>query len=437
MLKINWRPKNKKFAALISQVKTASVPRTATAMLYIPRGWPENEAPLIWAVRDAAGRVQQGSCAQLADFPAPLRTLRLQVWTAGAETLLTSANLPTRTRAKILQALPYALEEQILGEPEGMSYAYRALGDGKLAVAVTAKDRIDAWRAALTEAGLRPATVAPITVGIPYSEPDWSAAFLDGGLVVRTGSDAGFDTVLGGDAPPALLTAALREARAQERAPARLRVFNAPRDWRADLWSQGLALPVDVESAPLWQVLETPGISLLQAGAHSSSGQWQHPVLAKLKPAGILFSIWLIAGFVFSAWEWAQLSRTAKAQREEMTALFRRTFPEAKTVVDPALQMQRSLTELQGRGAASNPTDFLPMLQVVAPTLRDHPAVQLQGIQYAETGATLDVHAPDFQALEAVTQALTARGLKADIAGSNSRGNAVDAKLRIGRGKAA
>lgn len=434
----NWRFKTEKVSALVKQIKAVSAPvaRASAAMIYLPRGWPENAAEIFWAARDAHGQLQQGRVARLEELPANVRGARLVVWTPGAESLLTQVSLPTRARAKILQALPYALEDQVLGEPETMSYAFRPLADGKLAVAVTAKDRIDAWREALTLAGLRPACVAPITLGIPYTSPDWSAAFIDSGLAVRTGSDAGFDTALAGDAVPPILVAALREARAGEQAPAQLRVFNAPRDWQPDAWAEALGLPVVRDDEPLWLRLEPPaGISLLQTGV--SGGGQLHPVVHKLRPAAIMFAVWIVAGFLFNAWEWVQLSRTGKQQRDEMTALFRRTFPDAKTVVDPALQMQRSLNDLQARGGAGNPGDLLPLLGELVPALQGNPNIQLQGLQYAENGATLEIHAPDFQALEAIKNQLAGKGLQVDILTSNSRGNAVDGKLRVSAGKRA
>jgi general secretion pathway protein L len=62
--------------------------------------------------------------------------------------------------------------------------------------------------------------------------------------------------------------------------------------------------------------------------------------------------------------------RDLEAERE---MIFRAAFPEAKTVVDPALQMRRNLADLQrsrGRAAA---TDFLSLASAAAKDERATP----------------------------------------------------------------
>lgn len=422
--------KNNKFARIVAELKRSATAGAALGMIYLPRGWPERDQPLPWAVRDTQGRVQHGIAANLGAVPPALRATRLCVWTPGSETSLMSVMLPTRARAKILQALPYALEEQILGEPETMHFAYRVLGEGQLAVAVTAKERIDAWHAALQSADLRPAAAAPINLALPLTENTWSAAFIDEGLSVRTGGDSGFDCALADRALPPLLSTAIREARAKDRAPQGLRLFNAPADFDLGAWSTALEVPVEIVDGDLWRYVDTlPSLSLFQAGG-GAGGARLNPLARKLRPAAIMLAVWIVAGFVFDTFEWWQLSHAATAQRSEMTALFRRAFPEAKTVVDPALQMQRNLADLQARGGSANPGDFLPLLQQLTPLLQANGALQLQSLQY-DGNLTLEIHAPDFQALDGIKNALVGKGLQAEILTSNSKGSAVDGKLRI------
>ena len=77
------------------------------------------------------------------------------VWTPAAESLLLRAQLPTRSAAKIAQALPFALEDQLIDPPEQLHFAFAREADGALAVAVTARERMEAWLAALQAAGSR------------------------------------------------------------------------------------------------------------------------------------------------------------------------------------------------------------------------------------------------------------------------------------------
>ena len=61
-----------------------------------------------------------------------------------------------------------------------------------------------------------------------------------------------------------------------------------------------------------------------------------------------------------------RLERERRALEAEREAVFRAAFPEAKTIVDPALQMRRNLADLQrsrGRAAAN---DFLSLATAAA-----------------------------------------------------------------------
>src|SRR6266568_3909329 len=117
--------------------------------LWLPHDWPRDDAELRWRRVVSTGAVRQGSQRGLEGL-APAE--EIIVWTPAAETLLLRANLPTRSAAKIVQALPYALEEQLIEPPERLHFAYTHEADGSLAVAVTSRERMDRWVSAVAAA---------------------------------------------------------------------------------------------------------------------------------------------------------------------------------------------------------------------------------------------------------------------------------------------
>lgn len=406
--------------------------------LYLPRGWPERLEPVRWwrhgSEENDQGALETGQVTYLSDLPAAVRNSRVHVWTPGAETLLTTATVPTRSRAKILQALPFALEEQLLGEPDTMHFAYRPLVDQQLAVAVTAKDRIQAWLDALTQAGLHPDNLCPVTLALPWQPQVWSLALVDDELWLRTDALAGFACVLTEPLPPPLVFAALAEARKEMRAPTEIQVFNAPAEFDAQAWSETLALPLTVQASNLWEHLGTPGkssptLNLLQSG-FATGGPWREFARA-LRPAAIMLAILLLGTVLFDTGERWWLGRTAKAQRLEMVELFRKSFPDARAIVDPAAQMQTNLAALQAGSGTPAAGDLLPLLSRAAAVLQSQQQAQMQGLQYGDGALTLELSAPDFQTLEAIKNALTAAGLQAQVLGANSRANAVEGRVRI------
>src|SRR6267378_4338708 len=200
--------------------------------LWLPRNWPAEDSELRWRRVAAGGAVREGSQRGLEGLASAEDII---VWTPAAETLLLRARLPTRSPSKIAQALPFALEDQLIDAPEKLHFAFTREADGTLAVAVTRRDRIEGWLAALAAAGLAPARLAPVTLSLPLADRSWTLAFRDGEMVLRCGPHAGF----GGpreSQPPGWLHTVLSEARADARAPERILLLDAPEDLDSTAW---------------------------------------------------------------------------------------------------------------------------------------------------------------------------------------------------------
>src|SRR5258706_2014580 len=227
--------------------------------LLLPRNCPAEAWELRWRRVAPGGAVRQGSQRGLEGL-APAEDII--VWTPAAETLLLRARLPTRSSAKIVQALPYALEEQLIEPPESLHFAFAHEADGALAVAVTRRERMESWLAALAAAGLAPTRLAPVTLSLPLAERAWTLSFVDGEIVLRSGVRAG----LGGPAepqPPAWLHAALAEALSESGAPERIVLVDAPGDLDSAAWGEGLGLPLEAMRPGEAAVPEAP-LDLLQ-----------------------------------------------------------------------------------------------------------------------------------------------------------------------------
>jgi general secretion pathway protein L len=402
---------------------------TGTLALRLPAGWPEAEAAIAWWWRPAQGAAESGTVARLEELPEHVRKGLIQVWTPAGDTLFTNAALPTRSRARILQALPYALEEQLLDDPEGLDFSYRPQPDGRLAVAVTARARLASWVQALKAAGLTPALFCPATLAPALEEGAWTLAADGADGYVRSGELSGFACPLPWDAPPAVLAVALREAQALSRAPRELVVWNPPAGFDRDGWVTALGLPVTVRAGSSWDTAPAAPFNLLQ-GELAPAGELRQ-LLQPLRPAAAMLALALAAAFALNLVEWGRLSYVQAQQRREMTELFTRSFPEAKTVVDPVLQMERNLAVLQANSGKLAVSDLLPLLARVVPAVQGIPQLKLRAMQYGEATLTLDVTVIDFRLMELLKNSLQGRGLRVDVVSANSRGSGVEARLRL------
>ncbi len=393
--------------------------------LWLPRNWPAEDLELRWRRVTADGAVRQGAQRGLEGL-APAE--EVIVWTPAAETLFLRARLPTRSAAKIVQALPFALEEQLIDPPERLHFAFAHEPDGALAVAVTRRERMESWLAALAAAGLAPTQLAPVTLSVPLAERAWTLAFVDGEIVLRSGARAG----LGGPAerqPPAWLHAALAEARTEASAPERILLVDAPADLDSAAWREALGLPLESMR---------PGDASVPAAPLDLLQQHYAPRahLAALKrayiPAAALLAAWLFATLAVDAIEWARLSRAASAAEEEMRALLLKSFPETRAILDPAEQMRRGLEDLGAGSGIAAPGDILFLLARAAPVIERESRVRTQGIEYAGRALVIRLAASEADA-ESIARALRARSLDVEVQRAGG-----EARLRVraaGQGK--
>jgi len=421
--------------AWLTRAKSAAPPPAARATgdrldLVLPRGWPDSGSPVFWRWRRRGDTPQSGQVTDLRQVPEASRAARACVWTPAGDTVLTSATLPTRSPRKIVQALPFALEDRLLGDPETLHFAYRVEGDGSLSVAVTARDRLRRWEDALAQAGIKPVTLCPATLLVPWALDCWSLAFAEDEVLVRTGNASGFVAPLSQATPPPLLAAALEDAARVQKTPDYLVVFNAPLDFPAESWGAQLKVPVRIEQASVWDKQDDPSapLNLLQ-GRFEQKGQISDS-LRPYFPAAVMLIIWMLGNIGIDLSDWWKLRRQHQEYTREMTSLLLTSFPETKTVLDPAAQMQRSIDALLARSGKQD-RDLLPMLAKTATALRADPRVRLRGLRYAEHSLTLELSWPAAGSPDAVKAALEAGGLRTEMQALTPRAGEVDGRLRL------
>ena len=414
-------------AAMVAPARTGGGPRLD---LVLPRGFPHATGKLLWRWRRPGGDAQTGEAEQLSELPAGSLDAFVFVWTPAADTVLTEARLPTTSRAKIAQALPFALEDQLLGDPEQLNFSWWRETDNRLSVAVTSRERLRAWTDALIQAKLRLKSLCPVTLAVPLAPDCWSAAFLGDELLVRRGTKSGFVCPASVENPPALLIAALQEATRDKRAPECLVLFHAPGGLRADAWQSRLGVPVRIEKPSMWEATTEPQPPINLLARELAASVINLDALRPYLVAAVALLLWVIGSIAFDATEWWRLKRQHTQATNEMTRLLRDVFPEVKTVLDPAVQMQRSLEALQTRQGAGN-VDFLPLLARATKVLRASPRVRVRGLRYADRALTLELTWPTPASPEALRAALEASGLHAELLAVTPRAGEVDGRVRL------
>ena len=371
------------------------------------------------------------------------------VWLLDARTTSChEVGLPPASARLQAQALPFALEDQILGDLETLALASVALGNDRHGVAVSHRELLSHAHAGLLVAGVAPTAIVPDALCLPWHEGEWSL-LLDGrrgwlrcGQVLGFGFEAaewrGFVLQAAASAPP----------------PATLRVFGS--------------MPADAAGLP-FELLHEPGATdLLDCLARECSSTTPNPTPSRGRtsvratdPAGrpvpdfapLLGHLqaragdglsnrpwrWaaglLVAGLVvhgaFLAWHAGRLELKVAAAQAANETLLRERFPEITRVVDVRAQATQALAARAARGAGED--SFLSQLAAVGPILAQTGGdAALAALDFERGAVELRLDLPDMATVDGLQRALGASSVQASTLSVETTERGARLALRLG-----
>lgn len=360
--------------------------------------------------------------------------------------LRTDTDIPVRSTSKLLQALPFAMEEQLAEDVDQLHFAIGSRRPGsRLPVAVVQRSKMEAWRERFAQAGISP-------VGL-YSEGD-ALGDIPGTTILLIESDqvmlrtpdgslatadrGGLDTLID-------LWMAARKPSNDDKAtePVNLLIYTTA-DAQQDLDSfighiQPLVDTLDVKllsdgTLPRMasQITVNPGVNLLQ-GEYAPRSNF-----AAYWPAWRVAAI-LLLGLIGTASavkvvEIVRLDRQIEALDGAIEQAFRYTFPGTGEIRDARALFDSKLRELGSNVSASSQSDFLDTLEAIAAAVSQSTDDQskLEAINYRSGVTELRVLAPNVESLDTLQKAIVKHGgLSAEIQSANPQGDKVLGRLQI------
>ncbi len=384
-----------------------------------------------WAMADESGELVselfEGSLTDAADA---VEGRRASLILPGDDVLLAEAVVPGGSQARALQAVPFALEEQLADDVDSLHFALGSKGGGDaFPVAVIGQASMQLVMEQCGEAGLRPAEIVPETLAVPcdgtsVDRASWTALLDDGQAVVRLDNHHGFAT----DAAMAHLMLDGARQNLDESMEAALRVFvtrpgvslTAPEgvevesihcDSRLEVYARGLA--------------NSPYINLLQ-GSYSPKTQFDKtwkPWRWSAALLGILLVV-LFGGKIIDA---SRLSSQEAAIDQGIEQVFTEAMPGTR-LQRPEAQMKARLSAL----GAGNIDGFTSRLSQLAESLATQPQTRLISISYRDGRFDLDLTTDELPTLDALASELEQRGsLDMSVQSANRDGEGLRGRVRV------
>jgi general secretion pathway protein L len=392
------------------------------------------DAPASWILVDGAGgRLSAAQAGPLSLATSLALGRRVILLVPGIDILFAQPELPVRGGARILQVVPFALEEHIADEIEGMHFALGKPDSSRAGtpVAGVRRHRLEEWLAALRGAQIAADAVYADSAMVP-ANPGQIVLMIDAGrLYVRRP----------GEPPLVLDVQPLSEALefATLSADSHVLLYVTQMDWHThrpaiDALRERLAsLKVQLlPDGPLpllaQQAATNPHFNLLQGAfaPHSrTTDQWRAWRLAAIL-AGCFIALNLLGKGV-DIW---RLKSTEKVLDASIEQVFREAMPGEQNAIDARRRMEARLTQLHG-STGGPVTNLLAMMGVIAGAKAKIPETTFEAFSFRGTVLDMKVGARDVDSLDKLRRLITDGGLQAELQSSNASDSGVEGRIQI------
>ncbi|MEE8235907.1 MAG: type II secretion system protein GspL [Gammaproteobacteria bacterium] len=410
----------------------------------------EPDVPVSWVVvNDIGAQTGESGSAHLAEAARSIGNRRVIVLVPATRVLRLRAEIPLRSMGRILQALPFALEEQIAQDVDTLHFAAseRDAG-GQIPVAVVDKESMQQWTEQLRGAGIDAYGMYADSDGIA-ALPATTTLLLETDCALlrdqhgntTVGDPASLDLML------ELFMAGDGNAPDEENTrpePINLLVFCEPEqhDENLAVWER---LRTRLESVDIkvlgdgalpklaTHIVASPGVNLLQ-GAYARRSDyaaiwpyWRAAAILLLALFGLTLAV-KGAGLVSMERQETRLDQAAET-------ILRNNFPDVRQVRDPWGQLQSQLN-IAERGAAGTATDFIDALKTLAEAAAEIQEITMETVNYRNGILTLRLQAPSVDSLDRLQQLVSRSGkFSADIQSANPTDEGIEGRMQIkGRG---
>jgi len=395
------------------------------------------EAPASWLIVDAngarSGPVQSGP---VADALGVAQGRRVVLLFPGSEVTLAEPELPVRGGARLAQAVPFALEEQLATDVEALHFAVGARAPGAVGtpVAVVSRNLLERWLSLCEAAGLEANTGYADSAAVPVAGAGCTLLLDDSQLYVRRADSLPY--VLDAEPLQGALELALGVAREGGESVTfytGTAEYERHRDLIEGLRARTATLQIKLlPDGPLpllaQQAAAGAGVNLLQ-GQYAPRTSLGNRLREWRLPAALAAAVALL--FIGSqAATWWQQSRVEKALDAQIKEVFAQALP-GQPLVDPRAQLQGALGGAAGAGGG-----MLAALSALAHAISQAPAARLEALSFR--GDTLELHlsAPSVESLDGIKQGMSQSGMSAEIQSATPRGDAVQGRMTVRLGPA-
>ncbi len=385
------------------------------------------DAPHHWARVNRQGQVHRDGVAENLES-IPVKPRSDEVWAVvGGEDLVTAeVTIPTRHRRKLIQALPFALEDQLTEDVDAFHFSLIDWKPGHSAVAgIVSRERVRRLREKFAEAGIRLdgmvadyqlLPIHPQAVVTVADQGDGRVSLLRangvGGTLDLESIELWWSSMEDSPGGIAVNDAALGRRLLGQRA--------------ADVYEWDIG-----NSFVQWLGHRSRNATTVNLLPCDESERLGEAIVPGLRPAVFLLCLAAIARIGVDAYEYVQLEREHQRLTREITEVFQQAFPEETRIVNARSQFRQKLAELS-RGSNGG-GEFQRLLVAVVPAMRSKDT-SLEEVSFRDETLEIVCAVRNFADLDRLKTQFSRSGLEVELVGSGALDDRVTGRYRLKAG---
>lgn len=350
-----------------------------------------------------ASKPEQGS---LSNITAIAKGKRATVLLDSANLNIESVKIPGQNKQRQLQAVPFALEEQLASDIEEMHFAIgKKISDQDLPVISINRNILDQCLQQLKNANVSVTVMGADVLALPISANSWTILVDGQSALIKTGTTSGYycdrdnlDFILNG-----LL---------KNNTPETISLFHQDNDSHAAnlLTDIDITLKIKTYANNKLEVFaqnltDAQQFNILQGDYAPKSQSSQ--LLKPWKSVAALFATWMVVQLITANIEISQLKEKNQTLNSQIEKQFKQANPGARKFNNMRKRMERKLKQLQTGGSGNDPL-FLDILANATPAFTKTKNVNIEGIVFRNKYVDMDLRADSLQSLEDIKALLSA-----------------------------
>lgn len=372
--------------------------------------WPD-QPEAAWVVLDKSAVTASGHSGP-ANWP---KTDRCEAVLAGAQVGWVIAEVPQAKPREQLRALPFALEEQLMREPDSQHFTPLQREGTQWPVMVIARERLRRLAAQFSALGRPLDATFSVLASLPVTDDSWTLASDGSYWLLRCGpNNAYVDDApqAAGEIPPVIATL-LTQAQSAGQMPARLTSLGIAHNALAPLGQYGVAFAP--EATWDWHDIPPAVPNLLHDEFLPEHARGN--LLRALRPVAILLGAVLLLDLTFGVGSAMLRQREQTQLRARLTQIAQTQLP-GRALQDPVIQLHRELQTQRQRHGFLAEDDALALLSELAAALGSDATGAIQALHYESGALIVTLGKPlDMSALQA---RLDTRGIAASVRGGTT-----------------